>query len=343
MLFPSASSPPQELADWLELRAISSADMNSSIQDLARELRRSATTDALVQEDGEVEEEPPPYASDPGDEKTQAAAEDAFAEIEDRRGACAGRAGGSQYPFAVDDGYLTLMEGQDRSIYLFLLLLSVCGKDAGPPGLNGEHLFEDVCAEALKLYFGGPPHANSVVFGSPRRVLPVGFQKAVDQLCRDLGEGERCRHRPTRKFQKDAKLDIVAWRDFPDRRRGKLIGFGQCATGSNWPDKVTELLPDHFCRMWFSDQPTVTPVKAFFVPHRIDPARWTDTCSAAGIVFDRCRIAASIHEAGPDLVEKCRNWSQTALDLWSSSSVRQPERTRRTSRRRGGARRESRK
>ena len=308
-MLPAASSSPEELADWLELRAIQSADRNSSIQDLVRALRRSGTTDALV-DDEDDDDGDGGYASDPGSEKVQAAAEGAFSEVEERRAACAPSPDVSGYPFEVADDYLSLSDGGEQHVYLFLLLLSIFGRDAGPGDVPGDDLFDDVCAEALKSYFGGPARTTAVVFGFPRRVFPAGFRAAVDQLCRNMGEGGSCRDRPTRKSQKDANLDIVAWRDFPDGRHGKLIGFGQCATGANWQDKVTELLPQQFCQKWLSDFPTVLPIRTFFVPFRIERSRWSDTCIDAGIVFDRCRIAGSLHSPPVDLVRRCRKWVQ---------------------------------
>ena len=43
--------------------------------------------------------------------------------------------------------------------------------------------------------------------------------------------------------------------------------FGQCATGRNWRDKLTDdLQPGDFCKRWFREQPAFTPSSAFFVP-----------------------------------------------------------------------------
>lgn len=327
MLSPTASAPPEELADWLELKALRSADKNSSLQDLVRALRRSGTTDALV--DDVDDDDGTAYASDPRSEKSQTAAEDAFSEVEERRTACAATSELSLYPFAVEDAYITADAGAQHNIYLFLLLLSACGKDAGPDDMNGEALFEDLCAEALKAYFGGDPQADAVVFGFPRLVLPAGFRDAVNDLCDKVGEGGTCRDRPTRKDQKDAKLDIVAWRSFSDGRSGKLIGFGQCATGSNWRDKLTELLPDNFCDMWLTEPLAVKPVRAFFVPYRIEKSRWLGTCVAAGIVFDRCRIAGSLHSPSEELVSRCEAWVDHVL---KGSTAKRRKKKKRSSR-----------
>ena len=310
MLIPSVSSSSEELADWLELRALRSADRNSSIQDLVRALRRSGTADALdINDDAEEDD----YASDPRSEKAQAKAEEAFSEVEDRHAVCALVSGSSVYPFEVNDGYLELRSSEDAHVYLFLLLLSVFGKDAGPTDAKGEALFEDVCAEALRSYFGGDPDARATVFGFPRRLLPSGFRDAVDALCQQIGEGGGCRDRPRRKDQKDAKLDIVAWRDFADKRHGKLIGFGQCATGTHWRDKATELMPQQFCQMWLTDFPTVDPVRAFFIPFRLEQPLWFETCIKAGLVFDRCRIVGCSQNPPDDIARRCEEWANHVL------------------------------
>jgi hypothetical protein len=135
--------------------------------------------------------------------------------------------------------------------------------------------------------------ANAEVFGFPRRISHDGFATALNRLCQRLAEGEGCRNRPTTQDQKDAKLDIVGWKSFRDKRKGRLIIFGQCATGENWYEKRTELIPtSDWCSYWMKDRPAVYPVRAFFVPHRITDRDWFETGVHGGLLFDRCRIAS---------------------------------------------------
>jgi hypothetical protein len=96
---------------------------------------------------------------------------------------------------------------------------------------------------------------------------------------------------PTAPAMKDAGLDIVAWKPFPDHRCSKLIAFGQCATGQNWREKQDELQPPDWCRKWLRKTPQILPAKMFFVPHTIGDAEWTALGYSAGIVFDRLRVA----------------------------------------------------
>jgi hypothetical protein len=309
---PVASASPECLADWLELKAIASADKNSAIEDLISEIQRSGSTDALVDPEEDDEDV---YASDPRSEKAQQVSSDAFAEVERRETACRSFADATLYPFDVGQRYLQLFENGDVSIYTFLLLLSAHGQDAGPKGLSGARLFEEVCTSAVARYLGSPAgRARAVTFGFPRRLLPKNFRTALDQICKDLGENSRCSTPPGTKNQKDAKLDIVAWSHFADRRPGQLIAFGQCATGDHWKEKRTELLPDAWCRAWLTSSPLVLPIRTFFVPHQLEVGLWEETSIYAGIVFDRCRITSLCDEVDPDLIERCAEWSRYVIE-----------------------------
>lgn len=299
---PSASDGPETHADWLELRALEAADNNSSIQDLIQVIRRSGTTDALPDIDDAG------LLLDRGGEKSQVVAEDAFGEIEDRFSSCGGDDG--TYPFAIGSQDIQLRDTSTYS-YLFLLLLSRFGKDAGPKGLDGAKLFEEVSIEAALSYFGGSAlGVGTYHFGAPRRSpKPADFVSALNEMCRNLGEGVACRvERPNVADQKDAKLDLAVWRPFCDGRYGKLIGFGQCATGNDWLGKLGELQPRAFCEMWMQDTPTVHPVRLFFVPFRVDKRRWMDYSRRSGIVFDRCRIAFHTKTISEAVEAKCRKW-----------------------------------
>jgi len=307
LLAPSASEGAVAHADWLELRALEAADRNSSIQDLVQVIRRTGTIEA-IEADDEAEE-----VEDRGAEKSQVVAEDAFTEIEDRFTACGGARG--VYPFRISTQYIELKKDPRRFLYLFLLLLARFGKDVGPAGSDGAKLFELVCVQAAAAYFGGKgSRVGSYHFGAPRRSTPRGFVDAVNDMCRKMGEGQGCRvDRPNLRDQKDAKLDLTVWRPFSDGRVGQLMGFGQCATGGDWPDKLTHLQPETFCAMWMLDTPTVSPVRLFFVPFRIDQRRWMDATRQGGIIFDRCRVAVYGGSFGQELLDECADWTDHVL------------------------------
>jgi hypothetical protein len=279
----------EELADWLELTALS-GQRTASMEDLLQVVRTS-----------------------PGSEgggarglASELSAADAFAELHDRRLACRGG-----WPFRLTGEVVEGPGGAARAPYTFLLLLGAFGAAAGPAGEDGASLFEEVCAGAGMSYLGGRrAGARSIVFGAPRRGSPAGFRAAVDHLCEAIGEGGGCRARARLRHQRDAKLDVVVWRPFPDARAGQLIGFGQCATGRGWTDKLQELQPRAFGALWLREPLAVEPFRLFFVPFRVDPARWEEASFSGGVLFDRCRIAAHADELDRDVRERCRAWSR---------------------------------
>lgn len=304
---PAATAAPGEHADWLELEAICAADRNSSIQDFASALRRTGSTEEVEAE--RTIEGPDDAAADRGGETTEPIAEAAFAEVEDRSIACDGA-----YPFTLDEDSLQGTRTVRDSLYVFLLLLSKFGKDAGPPNLNVPQLFEEISEVAIANCMGGKRNGiETCQFGFPRRLAPAGFKDAVDELCRRTGEGTGSKDRPTRRNQKDAALDVVAWRPFPDSRRGLVMAWGQCATGGDWRDKLTELNPADWAAAWLIERPAVVPLPAFFVPHRVDHDKWNVTAIHAGILFDRCRIAAFAGSLRQGLRGGCRTYNRHVI------------------------------
>lgn len=302
---PSAADPAVELADWLELVAIQSADRSSSIVDLIREIGRSGTIEAVLGEDAdERSDQKKPEAA-------EVVAESAFSEVSDRAIACRN----GTYPFEVHANSIQATDAAEESPYIFMLLVTRFGLEVGPSNLSASAIFEDLSARAAESYFGGPQDdIASRAFGFPRRYERKAFPEALDEFCSSMGEGVG--HRPDRpriRDQKDGKLDVVVWRDFPDHRQGKLIGFGQCAAGKNWPEKTWELQPEEFCRLWMRDTPLVQPTKMFFIPRRIDPAHWLELSIYAGIMFDRCRIANHIVNEPNLLTKQYQRWSQSVI------------------------------
>lgn len=260
------------LADWLEMRALLAADRNASRSDLRRTLVQSGVLGEVSNTD-------------------EILANDAFAEIHGRAQSC-----GASYPFRVDNGLIQAPDDLTSYwAYIFCLFLSLRGADRSNPGKRPTCLFEEVAEIAARSYVAG----NSLKFGFPRRILPAGFMSALDSMCIALGEGQGAKARPSSKNAKDAKLDIVAWRPFPDGRTAQLIIFGQCAAGANWKSKLTELQPRTFTDLYWKEPPAVEPTRAFFTPFRIKTEYWYEGAKHAGILFDRCRIAHLLFHSAP--------------------------------------------
>ncbi len=306
---PSATADPEDHADFLELCVFRSAGKSISVQELMRDLRIGNAAEALADSEDR-------QTFDHDDDVDEEIAQAAFDELDERIRNMGSDA--SVYPFKLSATTLSLRDDGDESLYAFLALLSWYGKDAGPANLDGEKIFEEVCAIAASAYFGGVPNGRvrSAVFGFPRRTLPTGFSAALDELCKSLGEGRGCQrtNRPTLPDQKDGKLDIVTWIEFCDRRQGKFIAFGQCATGQNWESKVLELpRPEAWCQLWMSEMPFVHPVRSFFVPHRVERGRWMQHCVYGGLLYDRCRIASLAIGADEAVRKQWVQWSTHVL------------------------------
>ena len=126
--------------------------------------------------------------------------------------------------------------------------------------------------------------------------LPKEFGKAVEELSKRVAEGDGYRSSEATGIERDGGLDVVAWRAV-DSRSGKLLVFGGCATGEDWKDKLTELQPMDFCKLYFLGSVSPLPTKAFFTPRIVPLGLWKNYSQRAGLIFDRCRVSAYV----PDL------------------------------------------
>ena len=219
--------------------------------------------------------------------------------------------------------------------YLFCLLASAlrdnCVHGARGAHLKGrmERLFQDVAVDAAAAIMNG----NAVSFGWPRPE-GTGFRPALADACQQLGLGEPLQDSPawSRGQEKDAGIDVIAWREFRDRRPGKLVLLGQVASGRNWPSKSVKNDTDRFFA-WFSKSPTEHFIPSIFIPfpqyHECRPHDETPFADVAeaeawlrersfGLVVDRLRIvevvAARLDSAEGKVGRLC-HWVRGALDL----------------------------
>jgi hypothetical protein len=273
------------MADWLELQALLAADGRASFSDLRRYIAGIADAEELGAAPGG------------GGSADELLADDTFQELGDRQRSC-----GPAYPFALaGDTIATGSEHDTYWPYIFCLLVCLKASNRNDPGPQPTRIFEEVAEVAAGQYIGG----RSLKFGFPRRVMPASFMEATEQVTKEIGEGVGARKRPSTRKTKDARLDVIAWRPFPDNRPGKLILFGQCAAGGNWPLKLTDLQPREFTEIYWKETPAVHPIKAFFTPFRLGEDSWYVNAKLGGILFDRCRIAhfAYGEPAPPSLLE----------------------------------------
>lgn len=263
---PLERTDPIALADWLEVHAATASDRNASAGDLERALARETEADDR--------------------ERAEATCQATMTELEGRVASA-----GDRYPFEVAGNLLRCTRDPVSAVPYFLCLcLAFFDWEAKKlKKVKPEQLFERLCTVAAAAFISG----DAVKFSTPRSDLPGGFAKAVASLCERLGEC-RWQEQPTLNKQDD-HLDVVAWRHFPDRREGKLVMLGQCASGRNWRSKTQELQPEAFFQKWMAPVPVSRTIRAFFTPHRVPREQWRMHSADGGILFDRCRLAYCIN------------------------------------------------
>ena len=217
---------------------------------------------------------------------------------------------GDAYPFDITGEGLELRSSGSPA-YLFQLFVSLGSMEAHHDGTTVPKLFEELSAAAAGRYLGDSKTA--VVFGWPRRDLPLGFRNAVAALVNHLREGNGCRDREGLDNSKDDGLDVVAWREFPDRNASKLILFGQCAVGRRWKGKTHDLQPSKWCKRNLAGSIAVNPIPAFFIPMALSE-KDANFAGTDQILLDRCRISAlcsgTLHDR---LDERLQEWIEASL------------------------------
>ena len=293
---PSARPPEHELADYAEL--VCWEQGSTSMNALSADLGRLDENDYS----GGVPEE----------EKIPQVVGEAYHEIERRKEAC--RDG---YPFVIGEHGYTLHASQKAGnhkhiIYKYLLLATRLNmsNNREHASIDGTLLLEELASEAARDYLGA--RAESIVFGT---AAGSDFQGKINDLCKRINDGDQFYNRNGCSTNKqDGKLDVVAWKHFADRLPGKLIVFGQCKTGTNYRDELTQLQPDVFCRNWLFSPPALTPVRMFFVAEAISRLDWGSVSSEAGLLFDRCRIVDFCDGISEDVLEKVKVWTEAAAE-----------------------------
>lgn len=292
---PSPYAPSHELADFAEMTCWQEDEMSAT--SLSRLFVRLAEND---------------YSEGvPEEDDVDRFAEEAFAEIERRQEIC-----GDGYPFVVGEGGSTLQIRGDGAnfrhvIYKYLLLATRLNMrdNRRHAGIDGTRLLEKLSAEVAKGYFG--PRSESLVFGAAAG--SGGFRKRVDELCGRLEEGGGFANRDYGQVNaQDDKLDIVVWNPFSDGLPGKLIGFGQCKTGTHYRDSLSALRPDSFVKKWLRDSFAVDPVRMFFVSEALSRQVWYGRSAEAGILFDRCRIVDFCDVTSGSVMDSVRKWTAAA-------------------------------
>ena len=106
--------------------------------------------------------------------------------------------------------------------------------------------------------------------------------------------------------EKDAGVDILAWKSFGDARGGQVILLVQCASGKYWEDKLNEVNLNYWAK---HIQFYGNPIRAFALPYSLDSQQFKKSSGKAGIIFDRPRLYKMIQKL------KCDNYKQIETDI----------------------------
>lgn len=235
----------------------------------------------------------------------------------------------------------TPTESAAQSCYIFCLLVcairdhAIHGADIAPIIQTMPNHFQWLAVEAAADVVSG----NAYSFGFPRP-NGVTFLQALAEMTNLLRVGQPLANVPlwSNGREKDAGIDVIAWRDFPDLRAGKLILVGQVASGNDWTGKSVKRDAPSFLSEWFSPRPTEHYVPAIFIPfpqhHNCEDRNDAEFEVVAreearhreiefGLVIDRLRIVWAVarrvaqgdNQGRAAGVERLNLWNQQALTV----------------------------
>jgi len=220
---------------------------------------------------------------------------------------------GDAYPFVVRDIAVLRRRSRHASAYATLLFLtpgSVARQTvrASETAVMGE-LLEEISEAALANFWG--PGGSALSFGYPsKHGRPEAFDQAVVWLAGQIGLEPGRGYRPPRR--KDGGVDVVAWRQFADRRAGFPVALAQCTIQAETFTKTTDI----DLRLWSSWLAMDSdPLSLLVIPGTIRSAGpdWRQLTTIV-MVIDRIRLLDLLGRGTDDGSEI--NWStETATAL----------------------------
>lgn len=307
---PSQGDSRSDLADWMELHALQATRQKVSSATLSNVLDFLEEDRSSTVPDDDSERSSGDRILD--DEDRDATVSAAFEELQYRQDHV-----GAAYPFTVDARRLVLSQADTtpgaevgRTVYLFCLFASAIREARIQPRSLVTSL-ESRIAENFQicacLAAGGYLNGDVVSFGFPR-ATGTGFLPALRAAYGRFGVGDVCSEIPVGLPQalKDGGIDVVAWRDHPDRMPSKLYLLGQSASGKDWKGKSVVEYIGQFHGAWFTNAPAKNCMPAMFIPftlhaelHEEGSQPFSDLIRRRfwyeemrfGLIFDRLRIA----------------------------------------------------
>jgi len=289
---------PIKVADWAELNALYSRTRQLSLEAVGSEIDIEGT---LYEEpvEADVPEALP-------SELSESLVASAAAEIKRRIQVSAGA-----YPFELSGGVIKASVDISYLPYIFCLL--VADREFYSPGeQQSTRLFEHLVRNALNAYLGG----EAVRFGAPRDTMPQGIINAVERLAQLTGNRKLSNGYAVNARDQDLGLDVAAWKDFPDKRWGKVELYIQCTTAQEWEYKKRDCNLDEWRGILYWP---FEPILGLAVPYVVSDYDWARE-SPGVLLMDRIRIASILR--GRDLSSDLCSWWEWCQERIEEGSQR---------------------
>ncbi|MGB4960813.1 MAG: hypothetical protein WBO36_15125 [Saprospiraceae bacterium] len=294
---PSSRAYTEELADFWEIMVLKNPDFPISAMYIQQEL--SIELDE-INHDG-IESE---------DDIVGTRMQDVMHEIIFRKSAAY-----QKYPFYFVGSRLyfnTQVSNQIKNTYLFCLLATRLNmKDHKiQNNFDGTKLFEKL-AEIIGKNFWGE-NSQTMIFGT---AVNSSFEFKVNKTIGLIGEGHSFLNRNSSFVTKnDDGIDIVLVKEFADTRRSKLVGLGQCKTGTDWQNTVKGEKIRNFCSNWFRDSPVLEPIPIAFITDTLYRESNDYTNLKGLLVLNRFRLMEYLPDVIHDeLYGQIQSWVDGAL------------------------------
>lgn len=201
------------------------------------------------------------------------------------------------YPFSLKSG-LVKYKRSKTGVYEFCLAAARNPKGVVVGALKASSVFEFIARDILTLHFGNGTYGfrtGAPIYKFEKR--GNGTKSTFETLNQHCGEfrwnpAPGFPDEPSHKDLKDAGLDVVVWKPWPDGRQALFFALGQCACGKNdiTVSKGRELSLKRL-ENWLRPISHATPLRCFLVAHHIpNSIALYELSGEAGIVFDRARI-----------------------------------------------------
>ena len=194
-----------------------------------------------------------------------------------------------KYPFEINEYAVVFHKERLNCGYTYLLAISRPSYTAAwqhpSPTQEDSDLFEEFVAQTLTEYLGANSHA--LAFGWPSKLdRPQEFNLAIEWLAARMGIEPGNAFRPPRR--KDGGVDVVAWKNFGDKRSGFPIYLVQCTLQRDFLPKSRDV----DLRLWAGWlEMDRDPLVVLAVPKTISPGELWNEISANAIVLDRIRLS----------------------------------------------------